>query len=88
MWRLMWRLMWRAMVALILLSIGAVAKAETLEILGDDAYTPVIFVRNGKPDGVLPRILARAEMLTGDHYEVRLGPWKRTYELALRGEGA
>ena len=83
----MGRFRWRAIAALILLSIGMVAKAETLEILGDDAYTPVIFSSNGKPDGVLARILARVEILTGDHYDIRLAPWKRTYELALRGEG-
>lgn len=26
-------------------------------------------------------------MLTGDQYELKLSPWRRAYELALRGEG-
>lgn len=61
--------------------------AETLVVLGDHAYAPVIYSQNGKPAGLLPAILARASALTGDHYDLRLSPWKRAYELAARGEG-
>lgn len=32
-------------------------------------------------------MFARIETLTGDKYDLRLTPWKRAYELALRGEG-
>lgn len=63
------------------------SQAETLVVLGDHAYAPVIFSQNGKPTGLLPAILARASALTGDHYDLRLSPWKRAYELAARGEG-
>ena len=61
--------------------------AETLTILGDDAYPPIVHLKAGKPAGVLPAILARAEKMTGDRYEIRLSPWKRAYDLAQRGEG-
>jgi len=61
--------------------------AETLVVLGDHTYAPVIYSQNGKPAGLLPAILARASALTGDHYDLRLSPWKRAYELAARGEG-
>ena len=63
------------------------AAAETLVVFGDDAYPPVIHMRDGKPAGILPAILDRAQSLTGDQYEVRLTPWKRAYESALRGQG-
>lgn len=63
------------------------SQAETLVVLGDHAYAPVIHSQNGKPAGLLPAILAHASALTGDHYDLRLSPWKRAYELAARGEG-
>lgn len=62
-------------------------QAETLVVLGDDSYAPVVFTRDGKPAGVLVRILEHAQTLTGDKYDIRLSPWKRAYELAARGEG-
>lgn len=71
---------------LLLAALGPV-QAETLVVLGDDAYAPVVFARDGKPAGVLVRILEQAQALTGDRYDIRLSPWKRAYELAARGEG-
>jgi len=61
--------------------------AETLVVLGDDAYAPVVYVKDGKPAGLLPAILQAASKLTGDTYDIRLSPWRRAYEFALRGEG-
>jgi ABC-type amino acid transport substrate-binding protein len=63
------------------------SQAETLVVLGDHGYAPVIYSQNVKPAGLLPAILARASALTGDHYDLRLSPWKRAYEMAARGEG-
>ncbi len=63
------------------------SQAETLMVLGDHAYAPVIYAQNGQPAGLLPAILARVSALTGDHYDLRLSPWRRAYELAIRGEG-
>lgn len=73
----------------VLLLIGACGalQAETLVVFGDDSYFPVVHLKNGKPAGVLPAVLTRVEALTGDTYEVRLSPWKRAYELAVRAEG-
>lgn len=65
----------------------AAAHAETLVVLGDDVYPPVVYANQGQPAGILPAILGRIAQLTGDHYEIHLSPWKRAYELALRGEG-
>lgn len=78
----------RKAVALLVLwtALGA-SQAETLVVMGDHAYAPVIYTQNGKAAGLLPAILARASALTGDHYDLRLSPWKRAYELAARGEG-
>lgn len=77
----------RTIVLLVLGAALGVSQAETLVVLGDHAYAPVIYSQNGKPAGLLPAILERASALTGDHYELRLSPWKRAYELAARGEG-
>ncbi|MDO8287048.1 MAG: transporter substrate-binding domain-containing protein [Rhodoferax sp.] len=78
----------RKMVGLLALwAAWGTSHAETLVVLGDHAYAPVIYSQNGKPAGLLPAILARASALTGDHYDLRLSPWKRAYELAARGEG-
>jgi ABC-type amino acid transport substrate-binding protein len=65
----------------------ATLHAETLLVLGDDSYAPVIHNKDGKPSGFLPAILQRASALTGDQYELRLSPWKRAYEMAARGDG-
>lgn len=68
------------------LSMGYCA-AETLVVLGDDAYPPVVHVQGGTPSGFLVTILERASALTGDQYDIHLSPWKRAYEMASRGEG-
>ena len=75
---------------IVLLTLGTAlgtSQAETLVVLGDHAYAPIIYTLNGKPAGLLPAILERASALTGDRYDLRLTPWKRAYELAARGEG-
>jgi len=77
----------QALVLLCWAVLAAPAAAETLVVFGDDAYAPVIYSKQGQPDGALVRLLRRAESLTGDRYELRLVPWKRAYELARRGEG-
>lgn len=77
----------RTTVLLVLGTTFGASQAETLVVLGDHAYAPVIYSQNGKPAGLLSAILERAASLTGDRYELRLFPWKRAYELAARGDG-
>jgi polar amino acid transport system substrate-binding protein len=77
----------RLVVALLLVCTGGLLQAETLVVFGDDSYFPVVHLKDGKPAGVLPAILARAQALTGDTYVLKLSPWKRAYELAVRAEG-
>lgn len=62
-------------------------KAEDLVIFGDDSYPPVVYLDNGEVKGFIPAILKQLEPITGDHYDIRLYPWKRAYELASRSEG-
>lgn len=64
-----------------------ISVAEQLVVFGDDAYRPVVYLQDGKPQGELTLILRRASEITGDTYELQLMPWKRAYELAARGEG-
>ena len=70
-----------------MLGLMSLASGETLVVLGDDRYAPLIYTKDAKPAGLLPAILLRAEKLSGDHYEIRLTPWKRAYALAADGEG-
>jgi polar amino acid transport system substrate-binding protein len=77
----------RFFAALLLIGAGAALQAETLVVFGDDGYFPVVHLKDGTPAGVLPAILAHAESLTGDSYVLKLSPWKRAYELAVRAEG-
>lgn len=73
--------------ALAVLALTFSARAETLVVFGDDVYAPVVYSDRGQPAGVLPAILKRLERDTGDTYQLRLVPWRRAYESALRGEG-
>jgi ABC-type amino acid transport substrate-binding protein len=61
--------------------------SEELIVLGDDAYAPVVYLKDGKAAGLLPAILKAASRYTGDNYDIRLSPWRRAYEFALRGDG-
>lgn len=65
----------------------SVTNAETLVVLGDDSYAPVIHHVNGKAAGILNTVLQRASALSGDRYDIQLSPWKRAYGMASRGEG-
>lgn len=64
------------------------AHAETVTVLGGDNFSPTTFLANGEPAGTLVDLLKQLSSKTGDEYLVRLLPWKRAYEAALRGEGA
>lgn len=69
------------------LTVGS-ARAETVTVFGGDSFSPTTFLSNGEPAGVLVDFLKQLSKKTGDEYVVRLLPWKRAYEAALRGEGA
>ena len=79
---------WRALFAVCLGWIAAGARAETLVVYGGDSFAPSTYLLQGKPAGNLVDILKKVSEKTGDTYEIRLYPWKRAYEYALRGEGA
>lgn len=84
-----WMRSWvRWMVGVIACAGMALAQAETLVVFGGDSFAPTIYLDKGKPAGTLVRILKKISEKTGDHYEVRLYPWKRAYDHATRGEGA
>lgn len=79
---------WRALPAIAFGLCAAVAQAETLVVLGGDSFAPTSYLDRGQPAGTLIDILKKVAEKTGDHYEIRLYPWKRAYEYAVRGEGA
>lgn len=65
----------------------APVSAETLVVFGSEAYPPVAYLEDGHPRGIFPALLAKLESETGDHYDVRLLPWKRAQLYAMAGEG-
>ncbi|MFX5494012.1 transporter substrate-binding domain-containing protein, partial [Acinetobacter baumannii] len=48
---------------------------------------PVIYAEAGRPAGFLVDLLRRAQVYSGDEYDIQLMPWKRAYAMALRGMG-
>jgi ABC-type amino acid transport substrate-binding protein len=70
------------------MALPASTRAETLVVMGDHTYAPVIYQDNGQPAGVLVDILRKVSERTGDVYDVQLFPWNRAYDAALRGQGA
>jgi ABC-type amino acid transport substrate-binding protein len=61
--------------------------AENLVVFGGDAFGPFAFLKEGKADGIMPRMLRRAGEISGDTYDIQLMPWKRAYLRAEKGEG-
>ena len=66
----------------------APVRAETLQVFGGDTFAPTTYIVNGEPAGALVDILKKVSEKTGDSYQVRLQPWTRAYDQAVRGEGA
>lgn len=63
------------------------ARAATLKVFGPDRYPPMIYLRHGRPVGLLPDLLRRVEARSADLYALDLVPWARALELARRGAG-
>jgi polar amino acid transport system substrate-binding protein len=70
-----------------LLALPGASSAERLVVFGDDRYAPVIHEEAGRPVGFLVELLRRAQLYSGDDYDIRLMPWKRAYAQALAGQG-
>ena len=79
---------WRTLLVACLGWAAIGAQAESLVVYGGDSFAPSSYLLQGKPVGILVDILKKVSEKTGDTYEVRLVPWRRAYDLALRGEGA
>jgi polar amino acid transport system substrate-binding protein len=79
---------WRALWVLCLGWVAAGLHAETLVVFGGDTFAPSTYLLQGKPAGNLVDILKKVSEKTGDTYQIRLYPWKRAYDYALRGDGA
>ncbi|WP_346284678.1 transporter substrate-binding domain-containing protein [Zoogloea sp.] len=74
--------------ALLAALLASVAHAETLIVYGSDRYPPISYLKAGKAEGIIPRILQRLQAETGDTYDIRLMPWARVMRMASAGEGA
>ena len=79
---------WRVWLAIGLVWMAASVRAETLVVFGGDNFAPSTYMLRGEPAGNLVDILKKVSKKTGDTYQIRLYPWKRAYEYALRGDGA
>lgn len=81
-------MMWRALLAVAGVLFIQGTHAETLVVFGGDSFAPTSYVSQGQPAGSLIETLRKVADKTGDRYEIKLFPWKRAYEYAVRGEGA
>ncbi len=79
---------WRVLLAVCLGWLTTGAQAESLVVFGGDSFPPTTYLLQGKPAGNLVDTLKKISEKTGDTYEIRLYPWKRAYDYALRGDGA
>ncbi|RTL17480.1 MAG: transporter substrate-binding domain-containing protein [Burkholderiales bacterium] len=77
----------RATLIGLFLVVSLAARADRLVVMGDDRYAPVIYAEAGRPAGFLVDLLRRAQVYSGDEYDIQLMPWKRAYAMALRGMG-
>ncbi len=75
------------MLAIVIGVLASFVHAETLVLFGSDDYAPISTLAEGKPQGIFPELLARIEKEAGDHYDLRLVPWRRAQLQARRGEG-
>ncbi len=66
---------------------NSIAIAENLVVFGGDSFGPFAFLKEGKVDGIMPRMLRRAGEISGDTYDIQLMPWKRAYLKSEKGEG-
>ena len=75
-------------IGLVLLMLATLAGAEELLVFGGEGFPPQIYLDNGKPSGIIPRLLERLSADTGDTYQLVLLPWKRAINEATAGRGA
>lgn len=66
---------------------NSTAVAENLVVFGGDSFGPFAFLKDGKADGIMPRMLRRAGEISGDSYDIQLMPWRRAYLKAEKGGG-
>ena len=76
-----------AMLVLALVVLCNLAGAEELVVFGGEAFQPQIYLDNGIPTGVIPKMLERLSADTGDTYKLILLPWKRAISEATAGHG-
>ena len=74
----------------VLLVAGWVSSCSAQEILiiGNYDKAPKVFLRDGRPGGILVDILTHLETELPYTFRYQLYPWKRAYKEAVRGEGA
>ena len=67
--------------------IGSCPGQEIL-IVGNHDKAPKVFLKDGRPSGILVDILNHLERELPYSFRYQLYPWKRAYKEAVRGEGA
>jgi polar amino acid transport system substrate-binding protein len=75
------------LITLLLLCVNGLAWAEDVDVFAAEDYPKVSFLKDGKPAGVFPEVLAAVSPYSGDRYVLHLMPWKRAQAMAARGLG-
>jgi polar amino acid transport system substrate-binding protein len=71
----------------LLLACPLLVQAESIVVFGAQDYPGVCYLKDGKPQGIFPEILAGVAKYSGDDYKLRLLPWARAQAMAQGGKG-
>ena len=71
----------------LLLALPLSASSESLVIFGAQDYPGICYLKDGRPQGIFPEILAGVAKYSGDDYNLRLLPWARAQVMAQTGNG-
>jgi len=66
---------------------GSVCIGNEILILGNEYKPPKIYLKNGKPKGILVEIMKYIEQETKCSFNIDLFPWNRSYNMAKIGMG-
>lgn len=60
---------------------------ETINIFGNFAKPPKVYLENGEPKGILVDIMNAVEQKSDFQFHIELHPWARAFEMAKSGDG-
>lgn len=72
---------------LISLAPGSTCFGDEICLFGNEYEPPKVYLKNGKPAGILVDILRYIDHKTEHSFKIELYPWKTSYKKAEQGSG-